>query len=203
VGKERRRAPVDVNYENFVNDIQYGDHCSDDNGAIQMKVLGKNGHKVNCEVLTPANSAVGRHIKPARREGESPALTAKISPTGSLDSNLAWTLSPFRFVREAKDCASCADCFRKANGTRLVIAKIEDQEPLPIWMPSFSKPRCYGCQRRFGNRVPYEELPIIQRRIVKTCQQRGKPVIVATHMLESMIESPMPTRRVTDVAMPC
>jgi pyruvate kinase len=48
---------------------------------------------------------------------------------------------------------------------------------------------------------PYEELPIIQRRIVKTCLHLGRPVIVATHMLESMIGSPMPTRaEVTDVA---
>ena len=52
-----------------------------------------------------------------------------------------------------------------------------------------------------GIEIPYEELPIVQRRIVKTCLRVGKPVIVATHMLESMIESPMPTRaEVTDVA---
>ena len=52
-----------------------------------------------------------------------------------------------------------------------------------------------------GIEIPYEELPIVQRRIVKTCLRQGKPVIVATHMLESMIESPMPTRaEVTDVA---
>ncbi len=52
-----------------------------------------------------------------------------------------------------------------------------------------------------GIEIPYEELPIVQRRIVKTCLRHGKPVIVATHMLESMIESPMPTRaEVTDVA---
>jgi len=49
--------------------------------------------------------------------------------------------------------------------------------------------------------VPYEELPIIQRKIVKTCLRVGRPVIVATHMLESMIENPMPTRaEITDVA---
>jgi len=49
--------------------------------------------------------------------------------------------------------------------------------------------------------LPYEELPIIQRKIVKICLRVGKPVIVATHMLESMIENPMPTRaEVTDVA---
>jgi pyruvate kinase len=52
-----------------------------------------------------------------------------------------------------------------------------------------------------GIEIPYEELPIVQRRIVKTCLRIGRPVIVATHMLESMIESPMPTRaEVTDVS---
>jgi pyruvate kinase len=52
-----------------------------------------------------------------------------------------------------------------------------------------------------GIECPYEELPIIQRRTVKACIRYGKPVIVATHMLESMIENPMPTRaEVTDVA---
>jgi pyruvate kinase len=52
-----------------------------------------------------------------------------------------------------------------------------------------------------GIEIPYEELPIVQRRIVKLCLRIGKPVVVATHMLESMIESPMPTRaEVTDVA---
>jgi len=52
-----------------------------------------------------------------------------------------------------------------------------------------------------GIEVPYEELPIIQRKIVKICLRVGKPVIVATHMLESMIDNPMPTRaEITDVA---
>jgi pyruvate kinase len=52
-----------------------------------------------------------------------------------------------------------------------------------------------------GIEVPYEELPIIQRKIIKLCLEVGRPVIVATHMLESMINSPMPTRaEVTDVA---
>src|SRR5947209_15607913 len=52
-----------------------------------------------------------------------------------------------------------------------------------------------------GIECPMEELPIIQRKIVKICQRVGRPVIVATHMLESMIENPLPTRaEITDVA---
>jgi pyruvate kinase len=52
-----------------------------------------------------------------------------------------------------------------------------------------------------GIECPFEDLPIIQRRVVYTCLQHGKPVIIATHMLESMITSPMPTRaEITDVA---
>jgi len=61
--------------------------------------------------------------------------------------------------------------------------------------------RHHGRTRDLGIEVPYEELPIIQRKIVKSCLHLGRPVIVATHMLESMIQSPMPTRaEVTDVA---
>jgi len=52
-----------------------------------------------------------------------------------------------------------------------------------------------------GIEIPMEELPIIQRRIVKSCLRLGKPVVVATHMLESMIENPVPTRaEITDIA---
>src|SRR5262249_4533229 len=52
-----------------------------------------------------------------------------------------------------------------------------------------------------GMECPYEELPIIQRRIVRRCLETGKPVIVATQMLESMVENPLPTRaEITDVA---
>src|SRR5207244_10552578 len=83
-----------------------------------------------------------------------------------------------------------------------IIAKIEDRQAIKNLSDIVAEADAIMVARGdLGIEMPYEELPIIQRRIVKTCLQHGKPVIVATHMLESMIESPMPTRaEVTDVA---
>src|SRR5207245_1175691 len=122
--RSEEQHSVDVNYENFIRDISVGDVVLLDNGAIQMKVLTKEGNKVEDQ----------------------------------------------QAVKNLQEIVAEADGVMVARGD-------------------------------LGIEVPYEELPIIQRKIVKTCLRVGKPVIVATHMLESMIDSPMPTRaEVTDVA---
>ena len=84
----------------------------------------------------------------------------------------------------------------------LIIAKIEDQQAVINLNEIIQESDAIMVARGdLGIEVPYEELPIIQRKIVKTCLRVGRPVIVATHMLESMIENPMPTRaEITDVA---
>ena len=92
--------------------------------------------------------------------------------------------------------------FEEGQPHPLVIAKIEDQEAIKNLEAIVQEADGIMVARGdLGIEIPYEELPIVQRRIVKTCLRIGRPVIVATHMLESMIESPMPTRaEVTDVA---
>ncbi len=106
------------------------------------------------------------------------------------------------FVREARDLLQLREMFPEDKPHPLVIAKIEDQQAILNLESIVQEADAIMVARGdLGIEIPYEELPIVQRRIVKTCLRVGRPVIVATHMLESMIESPMPTRaEVTDVA---
>ncbi|HEU0039374.1 MAG TPA: pyruvate kinase [Verrucomicrobiae bacterium] len=193
---------VDVNYANFVNDINAGDVVLIDNGAIQMKVLAKAGNKVECEVLTEGKLGSRRHINLPGVKVSLPALTAKDIKDVQLGLELGVDFIALSFVREARDLLQLRELFGNSKNPPLVIAKIEDQQAVKNLDSIVAEADGVMVARGdLGMEIPYEELPIVQRRIVKTCLRQGKPVIVATHMLESMIASPMPTRaEVTDVA---
>ena len=200
--RSEEERSVDVNYENFVNDISIGDVVLLDNGTIEMKVLAKNGNKVECEVLTEGSLGSRRHINLPGVKVGLPALTPKDILDVKLGLELQLDFIALSFVRQARDLAQLRELFPAAGPRPLVVAKIEDQEALKNLQAIVHAADAVMVARGdLGIEVPYEELPIIQRRIVKTCLHLGKPVIVATHMLESMINAPMPTRaEVTDVA---
>ena len=193
---------VDVNYANFVNDINVGDTVLLDNGAIQMKVLAKSGNKVECEVLTEGKLGSRRHINLPGVKVSLPALTAKDIADVQVGLEVGVDFVALSFVREARDLMQLKELLTDAKHRPLVIAKIEDQQAVKNLEEIVQEADAVMIARvDLGIEIPYEELPIVQRRIVKVCLRVGKPVIVATHMLESMIESPMPTRaEVTDVA---
>ena len=193
---------VDVNYENFINDISVGDVVLIDNGTIQMKVLAKNGNKVECEVLTEGKLGSRRHINLPGVKVSLPALTSKDIKDVKLGLELGVDFIALSFVREARDLLQLREMFEEGKPHPFVIAKIEDQEAIKNLDAIVQEADGIMVARGdLGIEIPYEELPIVQRRIVKTCLRVGRPVIVATHMLESMIEAPMPTRaEVTDVS---
>ncbi len=200
--KSEEEHSVDVNYENFVNDISVGDVVLLDNGTIEMKVLAKVGNKVECEVLTAGTLGSRRHINLPGVKVSLPALTAKDIKDVKLGLELGVDFIALSFVREARDLLQLRELFEEGKPAPFVIAKIEDQQAvLNLEAIVREADGIMVARGDLGIEIPYYDLPIVQRRIVKTCLRHGKPVIVATHMLESMIESPMPTRaEVTDVA---
>ena len=200
--KSEEQRSVDVNYDNLVNDIRVGDIVLVDNGQIQMKVLSKSANRIECEVLTPGTLGSRRHINLPGVKVSLPALTGKDLQDVALGLELEVDFIALSFVREAKDIRQLKAVCESGKKRPLIIAKMEDQQAVANLKEIVQEADGLMVARGdLGIEVPYEELPIIQRRAVKTCLRVGKPVIVATHMLESMIESPIPTRaEVTDVA---
>jgi len=200
--KSEESHSVDVNYENFINDISVDDVIMVDSGEIHMKVLAKHHNKVECEILTPGKLGSRRHINLPGVKVSLPPLTDKDKADIELGIELEVDFIALSFVREAGDIQLLRELIEKHAHQPAIIAKIEDQQAVKNFDSIVAVADGIMVARGdLGIECPYEELPIIQRRIVKTCLTLGRPVIVATHMLESMIESPMPTRaEITDVA---
>ncbi len=193
---------VDVNYPGLANDIAEGDTVLVDSGLIRLEVLKISGQQVRCKVLIPGPMGNRRHINLPGVRVNLPALTKK--DQGDVDVGIAEEIDFFAlsFVREPKDLDEFHDYLEKHGSKAKIIAKIEDQQAISNLDGIIKASDGLMIARGdLGIECPFEDLPIIQTRAINSCIQQTKPVIVATHMLESMIESPIPTRaEVTDIA---
>ena len=193
---------VDVNYRNLVNDIKVGDTVLVDNGMIRFEVLEKNDARIRCKVQIPGKLSSRRHINLPGVRVNLPALTQKDIGDIKVAVECGVDLIALSFVREAADIEKLRGLLQELRSPAHIVAKIEDQQAITN-LEGIIK-ACDGlmvARGDLGIECPFEDLPIIQRRAVRTCLTYGKPVIIATHMLESMITSPMPTRtEVSDVS---
>jgi pyruvate kinase len=193
---------VDVNYDGLIDDIHEGDVVLVDNGNLHMKVLAKKENRIHCEVLTQGVLGSRRHINLPGVKVNLPPMTEKDLKDIAVGVELEVDYFALSFCREKSDVEAMRAELRRLGSDAHIIAKIEDQHAVKFVKEIISAADAVMVARGdLGVECPMEELPIIQRRIVKNCLQVGKPVIVATHMLESMITNPLPTRaEITDVA---
>lgn len=200
--KSEEKYSVDVNYEGLVNDISVGDIVLVDNGLMRMEVLEKRANRVKCRVLTEGTLGSRRHINLPGVRVNLPPLTQKDMVDLALGVELAVEFIALSFVREKADIDELRRILREKKSNAQIIAKIEDQSAVDSIEEIIKAADGVMVARGdLGIEVAMEELPIIQRRIVKLAIRWAKPVVVATHMLESMITNPLPTRaEVTDVA---
>ena len=200
--KKTQRESVDVNYDGFVDDVSVGDTILVDNGLIKLVVAEKKKNRVLCRVITPAPLGSRRHINLPGVHVSLPALTKKDVADVTLGAQLGVDFVALSFVRKPADLIELRDLLTRKKSKACVLAKIEDQSAVESIEDIINTADLVMIARGdLGIEVPMEELPIIQRRIVKSCIRLGKPVVVATHMLESMIKNRVPTRaEITDVA---
>jgi pyruvate kinase len=193
---------VDVNYPDFANDMEVGNTVLVDSGLIRLKVLEIEDQRVRCEVIIPGPLGNRRHINLPGVRVNLPALTKKDQADVNVGIEENIEFFALSFVREPADLEIFHAYLAERNSEAKIIAKIEDQQAITNLEGIIKASDGLMVARGdLGIECPFEDLPIIQTRAVNACIQNTKPVIVATHMLESMIDSPLPTRaEVTDIS---
>lgn len=193
---------VNVNYQDLVNDIHVGDCVLVDSGLMRFEVLAKDNNHIRCKVLTPGALSSRRHINLPGIKVNLPSFTEKDRLDTLVGIEEGIDFVALSFVREAKDIEQLREFLFANNSKAKIIAKIEDQTAIANLDEIISATDSLMVARGdLGIECPLEDLPVIQRRAVQSCFDHGKPVIIATHTLESMISSPVPTRaEITDVA---
>ena len=191
-----------VNYADLINDMAVGDKLTVDNGLINLEILEKQERVMRCKVIDGGVLKSKRHVNLPGIRVNLPAITEKDRNDILFGMAMDVDFIALSFVREASDIAQLNSLLGDKAGKIKVIAKIENQEGVEnIDAIIKAADGIMVARGDLGCEVDFWELPNIQRRIVRSCAQQGKRVIVATHLLESMIENPMPTRaEVTDVA---
>jgi len=200
--KKTEKKSVEVNYDKFANDVSVGDTVLVDNGLIKLVVVEKKKNRVLCRVITPAALGSRRHINLPGIHISLPPLTKKDIADVDLGAKLGVDFVALSFVRKPSDLTELRNLLQRKKSKACVMAKIEDQAAVESIEEMIRAADMVMVARGdLGIEVPMEELPLIQRRIVKNCIRLGKPVVVATHLLESMINNRVPTRaEITDVA---
>jgi pyruvate kinase len=193
---------VTVNYPRLGGDVSVGTTVLVDSGLIRLEVLSTTTARVRCKVIVPAKLGSRRHINLPGVKVRLPALTAKDRADIAVGVDEKVDYFALSFVREADDVDILRRLLSELKSSAKIIAKIEDQSGIANLDEIIVAADAIMVARGdLGIEVPMEDLPLIQKRAVEACIQHRKPVIVATHLLESMITSPVPTRaEVSDIA---
>lgn len=192
---------VSVNYPELGKDLRVGDIIMVDGGMIQIRATEVTDKHVIGTVLTKGEMKSRRHINLPGVPVRLPPLTQKDYADLDLGVALGCDFFALSFAREPGHIQHLQLLLEQKQSKARVIAKIENQQALANLDALVEASGGIMIARGdLGSECPIEDLPLIQRQIVERCSYHGRKVIVATQMLESMIENPVPTRaEVTDI----
>jgi pyruvate kinase len=190
-------------YKEFAADVKAGEMVLLDDGKIVMRILETNGKdEVICEIIQggPLSSKKGLNLP--NTKVSLPSLSEKdlADLHFALGENVDWI--GLSFVRTASDVVALKEIIKATEKHAKVVAKIEKPEALDEIDGIIAETDAVMVARGdLGVEIPLQNVPLAQKMIVRKCVEHGRPVIVATQMMESMISNMTPTRaEVTDVA---
>ncbi len=194
---------VSVTYKNLSKDVSKGDSILIDDGLIELRVLKTSNREVQCEVINGGTISDRKGVNVPEVSINLPFICEKDKSDILFAIENGFDFIASSFVRNASCIKGIKKILYKNNGDKIkVIAKIENREGVNNIEEILSVSDGIMVARGdMGVEIPFEELPGIQKDIIKRCHLAGKTVITATQMLDSMIRNPRPTRaEITDVA---
>ncbi len=197
------RKKIPTLYKNFPKDVKKGDRILIDDGRIELRVIDVSGKDVTCKVINGGLLTSNKGMNLPRVAVSSPALTVKDKYDIMFGLKHDVDYCALSFVRSVDDIKQLKRYIAKKTNKYLpIIAKIEKPEALDYLDEIIeSADGVIVARGDLGVEVSLQEVPMIQKNIIRKCNEIGKPVIVATQMLETMIHNPRPTRaEVSDVA---
>lgn len=200
--KKSDMKTIVVDYDKFADDAPHARCIVIDNGAIEFRVEKITGGNVIAKALDSGTIGSRRHINLPGAHISIPSFTTKDWNDIRFGAEQHVDFIAASFVRTGDDARKLKAFLLKNKSDAMVISKIET--PLAVQNIDDIIEASDGimvARGDLGSEVPFEDVPLIQDEIVAKCRLAAKPVIVATHMLESMIMGPTPTRaEVTDIA---
>ncbi len=200
---EGDESRVFMTYQQFPMDVKPGETILMDDGKLEMQVLHTNGKdEVRVKVIQGGKLSSKKGVNLPNTKVSLPSLTEKdlADLDFILEQSIDWV--GLSFVRSARDIIELKHLILKAGKTHRVVAKIEKPEALDDIDAIIAEADALMVARGdLGVEIPLQNVPLIQKDLIKRCLMQAKPIIVATQMMESMITNSSPTRaEVNDVA---
>jgi pyruvate kinase len=194
---------VSVTYQNLPNDVHIGSTVLVDDGLIGLEVVDVQGTEIKCRVINggPIKSKKGVNVPGVKIS--LPGITEKDANDIVFGIEQGIDFIAASFVRKASDVLEIRELLERYKASHIqIISKIENREGVENLDEILEVSDGLMVARGdLGVEIPAEEVPLVQKRMIKKCNRAGKPVITATQMLDSMQRNPRPTRaEASDVA---
>jgi pyruvate kinase len=193
---------VSVTYKRLPSEVRAGDRLLVDDGKLALEVTGVEGDDIRCLVIEGGPVSDHKGLSLPNVAISVPALSEKDAEDLRFALGLGVDLVALSFVRSPDDIKPAHEIMDELHRRLPIVAKIEKPEAvdrLEAIVEAFDG--LMVARGDLGVELPLEQVPMVQKRCVQLCRENAKPVIVATQMLDSMVENSRPTRaEVSDVA---
>ncbi len=196
------KESIFINYPNLYCEVKKGEHILLNDGRVSFEVIDVKDKVIYAKVVFGGQASSKKGVNLPETQLSTPALTQKDKKDLEFAVSQGVNWIALSFVRTASDIEEVSKKIGDKRSFTKIIAKIEKPEAIKNIEDIIKATDAVMIARGdLGVEIPQEQVPLVQKNVIKRCLQHAKPVIVATQMMESMIENPTATRaEINDVA---